>query len=803
MSFKEFKLSQTLYGHSLDVRAVTVTTGNDIISGSRDKSAKYWKLNSLTSSYQDVMTYKDQKNFVGSVLYLEPSEEYPDGLVVTGGNDNIILVYKPAEPFATFTFREHTNAVSCLTKCKETNSFLSGSWDATVKYWNINLKSSLQTFTGHAAAVWSVLQLSDGRIVTASADKTIMIWNSNGSKIGTINAHADCVRSLADFPDLNIFVSVSNDASIKLWTYAGENVNTYYGHTSFIYSIARCTKLGEDAFVTSDEDRSIKIWKNGQCVQTIQLPAQSVWTVACLSNGDIVTGSSDGLLRIFTQEENRIASEELLNKFTEEVNALIRQNMKEIGGYKVSDLPGREALYDPGKTAGQNKMIREGGGVVLYTWVEDGDKSHWEKVGEVLGGTEKDDSGKTNFEGKMYDFVFSVDVEDGKPPLKLPYNKGDDPYKAAHAFLQKHMLPAEYLEQVVDFILKNSKEQFVPQNNDYQDPFTGNSRYTPSYGSNQTDMGMNVDPFTGGSSYNTSQTNKVQSSSLAPASSGENFDPFTGGSSYTTSSTTGQFTYFPISSFRSFDIGDPKVVINKLKEFNKSASPNEVSENDLDELIQLCNGETTYNGVELLFKILDWPDNLIFPVLDVVRMGVRHKVINEIICNNNKGIIIEKLLKILMENAMDNNIIVSLRTICNLCLHENGEDLVFENRFEIVENLTSLKTLNKNGQVALATVLLNLVILTVKRNDELGFSVMADVVPDILTKLTDMEAHFRCYVALGTLITSSNKHKEEVKIKINENANFVSTMQLHAISGGHNDLENKRRNCVKQLQVLL
>lgn len=56
------------------------------------------------------MCYRDQKNFVGSVLYLEPSEEYPDGLIVTGGNDNLILIYKPSEPFTSFTFKEHTNA---------------------------------------------------------------------------------------------------------------------------------------------------------------------------------------------------------------------------------------------------------------------------------------------------------------------------------------------------------------------------------------------------------------------------------------------------------------------------------------------------------------------------------------------------------------------------------------------------------------------------------------------------------------------------------------------------------------------
>lgn len=98
--------------------------------------------------------------------------------------------------------------------------------------------------------------------------------------------------------------------------------------------------------------------------------------------------------------------------------------------------------------------------------------------------------------------------------------------------------------------------------------------------------------------------------------------------------------------------------------------------------------------------------------------------------------------------------------------------------------------------------MLNLTILTVKRNDELGYSILAEVLPDILTKLTDIESQFRTYVALGTLITQANSHLQEVKLKINGNSNFLSTLQLHVL-GSSNDLETKRMNCVKELQAIL
>jgi hypothetical protein len=36
-------------------------------------------------------------------------------------------------------------------------------------------------------------------------------------------------------------------------------------------------------------------------------PCQTVWTVGQLDNGDVITGGSDGLVRIWTKDESRFA----------------------------------------------------------------------------------------------------------------------------------------------------------------------------------------------------------------------------------------------------------------------------------------------------------------------------------------------------------------------------------------------------------------------------------------------------------------------------------------------------------------
>jgi len=65
---------------------------------------------------------------------------------------------------------------------------------------------------------------------------------------------------------------------------------------NFVYDIA--TLPDNSGFVTVSEDRSLKVWKGGDCVQTITHPTTSVWCVCVLSNGDIVTGSRYSLYSI-------------------------------------------------------------------------------------------------------------------------------------------------------------------------------------------------------------------------------------------------------------------------------------------------------------------------------------------------------------------------------------------------------------------------------------------------------------------------------------------------------------------------
>ena len=66
-------------------------------------------------------------------------------------------------------------------------------------------------------------------------------------------------------------------------------LQTYEGHTSFVYNVP---VISPDRFASVSEDRSLRLWSIGksEAIQTIRLPATTVWCVCSLTNGDIVAG---------------------------------------------------------------------------------------------------------------------------------------------------------------------------------------------------------------------------------------------------------------------------------------------------------------------------------------------------------------------------------------------------------------------------------------------------------------------------------------------------------------------------------
>lgn len=417
-----YKLSRTLIGHEQDVRGVA-TDGDTVLSCSRDGTVRVWP----AAGYPSVI--HAHTGFVNSIA------SYP-GYVVSGGSDSLIDITKLGSSETELTLVGHGSNV-CALAVGQDGTVVSGSWDGTAKLWKDG--TCLHTLEGHEGAVWAVLPTEQG-ILSGGADKTIRLWR-DGRQTKNLGGSKDCVRALASHP-LG-FVSAGNDSVIRIHTFDGTVVQELEGHESFIYQLAT---TAEGHIFSVGEDRTLRIWVNGKLAQTIAHPAVSVWSVALCNNGDVVTGASDAIVRVFTSDASRVASAADLKAYEDEVAAsAIPAQAQNI----PNNLPGLEALAIPGSKEGEVKMIRLNGSVVeAHQWTG----GVWTKIGEVVGAGPK----KVQHEGKDYDFVFDVDIEEGQPPLKLPYNTDQNPYEVANDFINKNELDPQFRDQVVKFIESNT-----------------------------------------------------------------------------------------------------------------------------------------------------------------------------------------------------------------------------------------------------------------------------------------------------------------------------------------------------------
>lgn len=122
-------------------------------------------------------------------------------------------------------------------------------------------------------------------------------------------------------------------------------------------------------------------------------------------------------------------------------------------------------------------MIRNGGAVEAHVW--SAQTRSWSNVGTVVDAV---GSGRKQlYEGKEYDFVFDVDIQEGAPPLKLPYNASENPFEAARKFLERNELPITYLDTVGNFIVKNTQGVELGRVEDRggPDPWGTENRYRP------------------------------------------------------------------------------------------------------------------------------------------------------------------------------------------------------------------------------------------------------------------------------------------------------------------------------------
>jgi len=201
------------------------------------------------------------KGHNGWVTSIATSAENPD-LLLTGSRDKTLCVWTLTRdetygvPKRSLT--GHAHFVQDIVISSDGQFALSGSWDGTLRLWDLQLGTTTRRFVGHSKDVLSVAFSADNRqIVSASRDKTIKLWNTLGECKYTIeeNGHTEwvsCVR-FSPNPQSPIIVSAGWDKLVKVWNLQNCKLRTnLVGHTGYINTVtvspdgSLCASGGKD-----------------------------------------------------------------------------------------------------------------------------------------------------------------------------------------------------------------------------------------------------------------------------------------------------------------------------------------------------------------------------------------------------------------------------------------------------------------------------------------------------------------------------------------------------------------------------
>uniref|UniRef100_A0A914VM99 Small ribosomal subunit protein RACK1 n=1 Tax=Plectus sambesii TaxID=2011161 RepID=A0A914VM99_9BILA len=191
---------------------------------------------------------------------------------------------------------------------------LTGSWDKTLRLWDLNTGQTTRQFASHTKDVLSVAFSADNRqIVSGSRDKTIKLWNTLAQCKYTIgeDCHQDWVSNVRFSPsNANpVIVSAGWDKVVKVWNLANCRLKTnHIGHSGYINTVtvspdgSLCASGGKDGNAMLwdlNEGKHLYTLEGNDIINALSFSPNRYWL--CAAVGPVV--------KIWDLEDKRVVDE--------------------------------------------------------------------------------------------------------------------------------------------------------------------------------------------------------------------------------------------------------------------------------------------------------------------------------------------------------------------------------------------------------------------------------------------------------------------------------------------------------------
>ena len=141
-------------------------------------------------------------------------------IFATGGYDRRINLFSNSLEYMGY-FSGHKEWIYCL--CAISNKILaSGSWDKTIKIWNIEDRSIMSTLYGHTGRVYALCYVKEGVFVSGSDDRSLIIWSKSTPKSSiyspkqTLTGHKSPIMAIIRLNNRKI-VSGEDYGDLMMW----------------------------------------------------------------------------------------------------------------------------------------------------------------------------------------------------------------------------------------------------------------------------------------------------------------------------------------------------------------------------------------------------------------------------------------------------------------------------------------------------------------------------------------------------------------------------------------------------------